>query len=325
MADEDKKNPRGVEFNPDLSASMKQEAESPIAEDETKGDIDPSSETLSEESVDLDVDLDAFSDFADDPLPEPYKPKIKWKDRIFPHGSRREFLKNYITKKYYSSLYSVKEFKAKSSQFFKEDFKLILSKFLKDFFKNLAKKYKKAKKNIKAYSKLSWKIKLLFVFTVVVLITVFQLLNKIFNRELIPKIEQVYVINFDEVADHIFELSEDEEWEAFRSPLRHPEYIVKFEKMFIILKSFTKRDFQPTLILSLYVEANSQDAARELKDRQAEFYDIIARTFEGIKRENLSDTNGKMRAKKVIKKEMNKAMTKGKVVKIYYRDFLVKE
>lgn len=130
--------------------------------------------------------------------------------------------------------------------------------------------------------------------------------------------------SFEEVATKITDLKVDEPMEQFDSPLRNPEYVVLYKKMFVNLKAQGVSK-SPMAAFEVFIEANSQESAIELKDRERQFKDVIARVFEAIPYSDIATAEGKAKLKLIIRRDLNQVINKGRVKKVYFKTFFYKQ
>jgi flagellar basal body-associated protein FliL len=130
--------------------------------------------------------------------------------------------------------------------------------------------------------------------------------------------------SFEEVAENITDLKTDEPMEQFDSPLRNPEYVVLYKKMFVNLKAQGSSK-NPMAAFEIFIEANSQESAIELKDRERQFKDVIARVFESIPYSDVATSDGKAKLKLILRRDLNQVLNKGRVKKVYFKTFFYKQ
>jgi flagellar basal body-associated protein FliL len=128
-----------------------------------------------------------------------------------------------------------------------------------------------------------------------------------------------YMSSFEPVASRIVTFEESAEMEDFNSPLRHPEHVVLLRKIVVNLKRSAKSTQKPMAIFELFIEAGSKDAAIELKDREKEMLDLTARVAESVAFDDFETESGKKKFKAAVRRELNKALTTGRVRQIYFK------
>jgi len=163
----------------------------------------------------------------------------------------------------------------------------------------------------------------LLLFVVVSLIMVVLMGRTIRGERLVHPAESPLLKSFEQVANRIEILKTDEPMEQFDSPLRNPEYVVLYKKMFVNLKS-TTQNRNPMAAFEIFIEANSQESAIELKDRERQFKDVIARIFEAMPYDEIITAEGKNKLKLIIRRDLNQVINKGRVKKVYFKTLFYK-
>lgn len=335
MADEEKPN-QSTDANQDVSKN-------PDLEKETEGMVDLSdvlatgdNETGAADASDAlndaekkaaeEVNLFEKNDEENAEIPVEVKASVfdKLIVKLFPEGSLQHKFIHLVAsitsksiKKVISTCLKVKE---RSLKFLKEDSKNYLEKITNAIKVVLA----KFKGELKTFLSLSWKLKVLFVVTITLIGVSLFVLNIALKGELLPGVDKIYVINFNEVADHIYPVGEKDRWEQFRNPIRFPEYVVRLDRLVVMLKQSTFSSSNPMGVFSVYYEASSQEAATEVKMRESEIRDLSARTLEGITYDEIRSFEGKKKAKKALIQSLNKILNQGQLVNVYFKDFVLK-
>jgi flagellar basal body-associated protein FliL len=135
--------------------------------------------------------------------------------------------------------------------------------------------------------------------------------------------EDPFLRSWEQVATRVEDLKPDEPFEEFNSPLRNPEYVVLYKKMFVNLKA-KGESRNPMAAFEIFIEASSQESAIELKDREDQFKDVIARVFEAMPYDQVATPEGKEKLKLIIRRNLNEVINKGRVRKVYFKTFFYK-
>ncbi len=139
----------------------------------------------------------------------------------------------------------------------------------------------------------------------------------------LPSLERDFLNSFASRADQSFDIGKDEPWEDLNDPLLHPEHIVLVERLIANLHAAGDGS-NPMALIDLYVEAGSQDAAIEIKDRDAEVRDMVLRTLEQMSYEELATDAGKNKLKVFIRKNLNDMISRGRVRRVFYKSIVLK-
>jgi flagellar basal body-associated protein FliL len=337
MAEEDKPDEK-----PEQAPEAADVATNPDLEKETEGMVDLSdvlatgdNETGASDAADAiaatdgdEASVDLFEENANKPTEAETEDKPGFFDKLmlklFPEESTQKFILDKVTDKIVGNFHKAKEAaksgKERAKKFAKEDSKEIAAyclEKLKEFAGLLG-------KEIKDFLSLKWKVKSFFIAGIILALVTVVVFNKSLEGQLIPEAKKTYILNFNEVADKIYPIAAEDKWEKFRNPLRFPEYVVRFDRLIVMLKRSQFSSQSPMGVFALYFETSSQEAATELKFRESEMRDVAARTLEGITYDEIRSFEGKKKAKKALIQSINKVLNQGKLINIYFKDFVLK-
>lgn len=149
--------------------------------------------------------------------------------------------------------------------------------------------------------------------------------NRTLKGTLLPKTEKVWVGNFAELADGTFTYDQNGAFEDFNDPLLHPEFVVLIERVVVNLARTPEAsdNSNPMAAFELYLQTDSQESAIEIKDRNVEVRDAIARSVERVTYPELADEDGKTKLKLLIRKELNEKLTRGKVRRVFFKTIVL--
>lgn len=139
----------------------------------------------------------------------------------------------------------------------------------------------------------------------------------------LPTLEKEFLRSFADDADARFTYGEDEKWQDLNDPLLHPEHIVLIERLIVNLRN-PGDGTNPMALLDLYIEAGSQDAAVEIKARDAEVRDMVLRTMEQMTYDELITESGKTKLKVFLRKNLNETITQGRIRRLFFKSIVVK-
>lgn len=333
MAEEekpDKKPEEDVSKNPDLEKETEGmvDLSDVLATGDNQTGAADASEALKQVDEDAPKEVDLFAKNEGDATAEETPQELgkigKLIAKIFPEGSPQQKIFSAIFNGSKKAVQKSKELflkaKERTQKFIKEDSKVIIANTLE----KLKTKIGSLGGELKQFMSLSWKLKILFVVAIVMAVVTFSIAKKSLEGQLIPGIKKTYIINFNEVADKIHKIDKNAEWEQFRNPMRFPEYVVRFDRLIVMLKTSKFSSNTPMGVFSIYFETSSQEAATEVKFREAEMRDVSARTLEGVSYDDIRNFEGKKKAKKALIQSVNKVLNQGKVVNVYFKDFVLK-
>lgn len=128
---------------------------------------------------------------------------------------------------------------------------------------------------------------------------------------------------FSQVADHTYKFSNNEPWEKLYSAFPQPEHSVILQKIVVNLVRVNPNE-NPMLAFKVFLVADSQSTAIEIKDREKEILDHLARAAEGFTYAELITIEGKDRLKNGLKEEANKILNQGEVSQVNIDTFILK-
>ncbi len=144
------------------------------------------------------------------------------------------------------------------------------------------------------------------------------------QRKIFPEMDLEYLTTFAKVADHAYEIEEGEAFEEFNSPLRHPEYMVLLDKFIVNVRHSPGASDNPMVMVELFLEAGSQEAAIEINDRKIEIRDLILSNLQSQSYRDFSSGGGKFRIKISLRKDLNTLLSKGQVRRVLFRSIILK-
>ncbi|MBC7467008.1 MAG: flagellar basal body-associated FliL family protein [Bdellovibrio sp.] len=100
--------------------------------------------------------------------------------------------------------------------------------------------------------------------------------------------------------------------------------VVTMSKMKANIKKSEDSSPNPMLALELNIEGTTAEVTIEIKDREAEFKDILLRQAEDFTYSQLDSTDGKRELLNSFRTEMNKSLTQGQVRRVLLRSFILK-
>jgi flagellar basal body-associated protein FliL len=139
----------------------------------------------------------------------------------------------------------------------------------------------------------------------------------------LPSINQPILRSFEQSADHVYQIEEDDGGEAFYSAF--PQELHEF--LFRRIKVNLRRDAEhpnPMGAFEVFFSLDSLETAVELRDREVEFFDFLQRLFEEETFGDLETELGKVRFKTRVKREFNQKLTQGWVKDISFKTFILK-
>jgi flagellar basal body-associated protein FliL len=136
--------------------------------------------------------------------------------------------------------------------------------------------------------------------------------------------QKLFLNSFAELGPTVRDYNPLTETVAFYDNPKFSKNIVTLSKMFINLKSSENSGPRPMLALEINVEGISADAIIEIKDREAEFKDLLLRYTEEKTYDELLNTNGKKNLCELFRQIINSHLTRGQVRKVLLNSFIIK-
>ena len=181
----------------------------------------------------------------------------------------------------------------------------------------------KAKAGFSWFAKLPMPSKALVILVIAFAVGSVVMVRVAWRGSFLPSLQRDFLVSFANVADHSYEIQKGEAWADLNDPLLHPEHIVLIERLIVNLRA-PGDGSNPMALIDLYIEAGSQDAAVEVKDRDAAMRDMISRTMEQMTLDELSTDAGKNKLKVFLRKNLNDMMVRGRIRRVYYKSMVIK-
>lgn len=143
------------------------------------------------------------------------------------------------------------------------------------------------------------------------------LLNRIFDDKLFLK-------SYAELGGEVQSYNPFTEAEMLYDNPKFAKNVVTMAKMMANVKASDDSSTNPMLSIELNVEGTSAEATIELKDREAEFKDILLRQTEEFTYNQLETTEGKRELLEKFKSQLNANLTQGQVRRVLLRSFILK-
>lgn len=171
----------------------------------------------------------------------------------------------------------------------------------------------------------TWPQRLSILFAIAVFALLVFVVTKIFQGQLLPKVEREWIASFEEKADGVFTYERTDPFEDFNDPILHPEFVVVIERVVVnLLRSpEADADANPMAAFEFYIQTDNQESAIEVKDRNIAVRDVLARAVERMTYQELATEEGKQKLKLVLRKDLNQIMTKGRVRRVFLKTIVL--
>lgn len=143
------------------------------------------------------------------------------------------------------------------------------------------------------------------------------ILNKVFN-------DRLFLHSYAELGAEVQTYNPLTEAEMLYDNPRFAKNVVTMSKMLANIKRSEDSGANPMVSLELNIEGTSSEATIEIKDREAEFKDLLLREAEGFTYNQLELPEGKRELLDKFKNAMNEHLTQGQVRRVLIRSFILK-
>lgn len=136
--------------------------------------------------------------------------------------------------------------------------------------------------------------------------------------------QKLFMTSFADWGGTVRDYNPLNETETFYDNPKFSKNIMTLSKMFINVKPSESSGPNPMLAIELNVEGLSADAIIELKDREAEFKDLLLRSSEEKTYDELVTSKGKQDLCDQFRQLINSRLTRGQVRKVLLNSFIIK-
>ena len=136
--------------------------------------------------------------------------------------------------------------------------------------------------------------------------------------------ENLFLNSYAEIGGDLRDFNPNDEVESFYDNLRFAKNLVTISAMHVNLKPSENSGTNPMLAIEITAEGLSADAIIEIKDREAEFKDMLLRLTEDKNYDELVEAQGKLALCDQYRDLLNAYLTRGQVRKILLKSFVIK-
>lgn len=163
----------------------------------------------------------------------------------------------------------------------------------------------------------------LFVFAFAGIATVVGIALYLLATRGLPEEDRLFMQSVAEIADETLEYDPKNQ-EIFYESVRAAQNVLVVPRLLVNLTHSAGSGPNPMAMAEIYVEGNSPDVVVEIKIRETEFRDLFMRTMEEFNADELQTAVGKQKLVERLAREANRVVTKGRVRKIFLKNFVVK-
>ena len=147
--------------------------------------------------------------------------------------------------------------------------------------------------------------------------------DKTFTGHWLPRYVNDLPTSLAEGASFIGEVKAKADVQDLFQAFPKVEYYVLLHKVIVNLKASESSGDNPMGAFEIFVGADSQDTAIEVKDREPEIRDLVQRALETFTYDEAASLVGKERMKEVIRDRINAILNQGRVFNIYFNTFIL--
>lgn len=136
--------------------------------------------------------------------------------------------------------------------------------------------------------------------------------------------QNLFLNSFAEIGSDLKDFNPNNEVESFYDNLRFAKNLVSISPMHVNLKPSENSGSNPMLAIEVTAEGLSADAIIEIKDREAEFKDMLLRLTEEKTYDELVESEGKQTLCGQYRDLLNSYLTRGQVRRVLLKSFVIK-
>ena len=136
--------------------------------------------------------------------------------------------------------------------------------------------------------------------------------------------DKLFITSWADLGGEVHEFTSNEDQEAFYDNPRFTKNLISISRMIVNVKPSENSGENPMLAIEINAEGISPEATIELKDREAEFKDLLIRQAEEFTYDELITTAGKQNLCDQFRLIINANLTNGQIRKVFLKSFVIK-
>jgi flagellar basal body-associated protein FliL len=176
---------------------------------------------------------------------------------------------------------------------------------------------------LRGFSALTMQQKLAVMGALVATLLAMWIVLRMLEGHLLPPSQRPWIGAMSDIADQKFSIEAGANFEDFNDPLLHPEFIVLLERVIVNLARTPESRGVPMAMVDLFLQSDRRETAVELKDREIEVRDAVARAIEGLSYPELAEEAGKTKMKLLVRRDLNNILSQGKVRRVYIKTIVL--
>lgn len=186
----------------------------------------------------------------------------------------------------------------------------------------LKKFFQEINSTLRSYSPAK-KVGILFflIFVGVTILLTVRVLNK---KGFLPAEKELFISSMEEWSQGKYFFDPKKEQEFFFDSTRVAQNMMFMPKITANIRPSESSGENPMLAVEFYIEGMSPEVLVEIKDREAEIRHLFLRRIEDMKFDELDSKEGKELLCDRLRKELNQLLTRGRIRKVTFKNFVLK-
>lgn len=136
--------------------------------------------------------------------------------------------------------------------------------------------------------------------------------------------QNLFLTSFAEIGSDLEEFNPLSDMEPFYDNIHFAKNLITISPMHVNLRPSINSGLNPMLAIEVTAEGLSSDAIIEIKDREAEFKDMLLRHTEEKTYDELVEAEGKQRLCEQYRDIINTSLTQGQIRRVNLKSFIIK-
>lgn len=136
--------------------------------------------------------------------------------------------------------------------------------------------------------------------------------------------QNLFITSLAEIGSDLVEFNPMTDVEPFYDNIHFAKNLITISPMHVNIRSSVNSGLNPMLAIEVTAEGLSSDAIIELKDREAEFKDLLLRHTEDKTYDELVESEGKQRLCDQYREILNSYLTRGQIRRVHLKSFIIK-
>ena len=165
--------------------------------------------------------------------------------------------------------------------------------------------------------------KIVLVVLLVGVVTLGVYFFKMFKGGIISKEEKPFINSLEELAEKKY-FYDKEDLEDFYSSPRFNQNLVSLRRVVVNIKRSKNSSSNPMGAFEFFLLGNSSEVLVEVSDRESEVVDLFQNEIRDFSYDELDSVEGKTKLTETLKTAINQILVRGRINKIYFKTFVLK-